>query len=120
MAATPTVQHQGVALDAGLEERPRPKRLCSNIYHLNLLIPELEAPMAPLTTDGQHELVTRYLDLAHHQEAFGQPAAHHLGPLVEAKERLCTNSLDRDAPMAPLTTDGQHELVTRYLDPAHH
>ena len=127
MAATPTVQRQGVALDAGLEEVPRPKRLCTNIFSVNLQLQELEAPTVPLSTDGQCEVVTQCLDPAHHQEAFGQPAAHHQGPFVEAEKRLCTDSLslnlkhqDLEAPAAPLSVADLCDDVEDYLNPRHH
>ena len=66
VAATPTVQLQGVALDAECEEGLFPKRLYVNTLALNMELRDLAVPTAPLSADGQCEIIARYLDPAHH------------------------------------------------------
>ena len=68
VAATPTIQHQGGALDGECKEGQRPKRLCTHILSLNddaalSLLILLRGLPVPLLAHPQHQLCWIWLML---------------------------------------------------------
>ena len=93
VAATPTIQRQGGALNAECKEGHRHKRLCTNLISLNNALREHAAPTMPLSADQHCEVVSRYLDPAFYQEALPAPSLFSGGlpvPLTARPEhQLC-------------------------------